>query len=122
MRRVAAWLCLFIALAGPLVSQAKIAYGIALAVSEIGRNVLESSQEVADEDYDGHDLVTIMAHADAGLDDLQALSLPFDLLALVPLPIIFPSDSHAVERWHGQWKWPPPTAQQRCTLLQVFLI
>jgi hypothetical protein len=107
MQRVAIWLCLFVALAGPFVVQAKIAYGIALAVSEIGRDVLESGQEVEDEGYDGRDLVTVVAHADAGLDHLQAQPLPFESLVLVPLRIVSPADSHAVERWHGQWKWPP---------------
>ena len=91
MRRLAAWLCLFIALAGPLVSQAKIAYGIALSRAEVGLNVLESGQEIEDEDYDGRDLVTVVvAHPDAGLDGPLALPLPPGIFAFVPAPIASP--------------------------------
>jgi hypothetical protein len=122
MRRLEAWLCILIALTSPFVSQAKVAYGMALCLSEIGGNVLESSQEVADEDYDGRDLVTVMTHGVVGLDRVQTAAFPFQLPALVPTPIASVSDARTAERWHGPWKWPPPAARQRRALLQIFLI
>ena len=123
MGRRASLLCLILAVAGPLASQAKVAYGLALALSEIGRHVLESTQEVADEDYDGRELVTLAADTGAGLDGLRAPCGAVDSLAPVPIPITTsPSTQREVERWRVPWRWPPPTARQRCTLLQVFLI
>lgn len=122
MRRLSTWLCLFVALAGPLASQAKVAYGIALSRAEVGSSVLESGQEIEDEDYDGRDMVTVVAHPDAGPDGLVVLCLPLVIHSFIPVPIDLPCDSHDAWCRHGGWKWPPPTARQRCALLQTLLI
>ncbi len=122
MRRFVAWLCLIIALAGPLASQARIAYGLLLSRSEIGLNILESGQEVDDEEYDGRDMVAVFAHFDAGPVGSIDLSLPLDLSFLIPAPITSPSESREAGRCQSRWKWPPPTARERCALLQTLLI
>lgn len=121
MRRLMAWLCLFIALAGPLASQARVAHGFILSRAEIGSNVLESGQEIEDEDYDGRDTIAVVAHLDAGPGVGLDLSLPMAIVAIAPTPIAGPVDTHA-DRRPGGWKWPPPTALERCALLQTLLI
>ena len=122
MRRFVAWLCLMIALAGPLASQARIAYGLMLSRSEIGQNVLESGQEVEDEEYDGREMAAVFAHLDSGALGLLDLALPLDLPYLILASITSPSESREVGWRQGRWKWPPPTARQRCALLQTLLI
>ena len=122
MHRFVAWLCLIVALAGPLASQARIAYGLLLSRSELGLNVLESGQEVEDEEYDGRDMVATFAHVDVGPTDRFNLALPFDLLSIIPAPITSPSKFREAGWRQGRWKWPPPTARQRCALLQTLLI
>lgn len=122
MRRPLAWFCLAIALTGPFVVQARVAYGLALAVSEIGCNVLESGQEIEDEAYDGHDLVAVVAHSDVELGCHHALPLSLDVLTVAPSPILASLGLPIDRYWRGHRKWPPPIARQRRALLQVFLI
>lgn len=123
MRRPAAWLCLLIALASPLASQAKAAYGLALWVSEIGRNVLESPQEEEDEAYDGHDLLALTAPVHAGLDaSSYGLTPAFDFLPPGRDSLLFSFDAWLVLRPHGRVYWPPPTLHRRLASLQTFLI
>ncbi len=119
--RPLAWLCLLLALAGPLVSEARVAYGLALSAAEIGRSVIESTQEEADEDYDGQDAVTVIAKAPVGLDSLLTPPAAFDLAASPPSFDLCPPETRLVPPRHGRWSWPPPTAWQRHALLQVFL-
>jgi hypothetical protein len=122
MRRRATWLCLWIALAGPLASEAKLASGLALSLAEIGQNLYESAAEDADEDYNGHELLAVTVNAPPEIDTLTALPRVLDFLTpgfLLDLP---PAASSLVRHRHGQSPWPPPTAQKRHALLQTFLI
>lgn len=122
MRRFVAWLCLIVALAGPFASQARIAYGLLLSRSEIGLNVLESGQEVEDEEYDGRDMVAVFAHFDASPIGLLELALPLDLPSLRSTPIASLCHSRETGWCQSRWKWPPLTARERCALLQTLLI
>ncbi len=122
MRRPLGWLCLMISLTGPFVVQARVAHGLALAISELGQNILESGQEIEDEAYDGRDFISIVAHSSAGIDHLHTVPLSFDLPALTLTPTTAPSNPHAGAYWRGHRKWPPPIAQRRRALLQIFLI
>lgn len=121
MRRATTWLCLLIALASPLLSQAKVAYGFGASLAEIGQTALESAQEVADELDDGHEVITLAASAPVGINSPSAFSPTFDALILLTPSSLLPSAFAAVRERHGQWYWPPPTARQRHALLQVFL-
>jgi hypothetical protein len=122
MRRRATWPCLLIALAGPLVSEARVAYGLASSLAEIGQNLYESAEEDADEDYDGHELVAVTVNAPPEIDALTALPGVFDFLTPGLLRDLPPASSSLVRHRHGQSQWPPPTAQKRHALLQTFLI
>lgn len=121
MRQWTAWLCILIALASPVVSQAKVAYGLALSITELGRNILESTQEEEDEDYDGRDVVALAADAPASLDAVTFLPASLDALPGLPPPVLAPVACPVARLRHGQWRWPPPTAQERHALLQTFL-
>jgi hypothetical protein len=123
MRHPVAWLCLLIALASPLASQAKAAYGLALWLSEIGHNVLESPQEEEDEAYDGHDLLALTASAHVGIDgSSQGLTPAFDLPPPSPNSFLAAFDVGLVLRPHGRVYWPPPTLSRRLASLQTFLL
>ncbi len=124
MRRVLAWLCLILGVAGPFASQARVAYGLMLARSEIGSNVLESGQEVDDEEYDGRDMVSVITASNPGPAGLIDLAFPPLLFSIESLSIISLPESPGAEHITatGRWKWPPLTARQRCALLQTLLI
>jgi hypothetical protein len=122
MRRPVTWLCLSIALAGPLASEARAACGLALSLAEIGQNLYESAEEDAAEDYDGHEFMAITANAQAGIAVFAELPSPLDILTLVPRLELPPSAFHAVRHRHGLWQWPPATAQERHALLQTLLL
>ena len=122
MRRFAAWSCLCIILAGPLVVQARIAYGIALSRSEAGKSNFESDREEADEDFDGHELVGVaLQQGAASADVLLAPDLlpGLALLALPSLPASADLSGAATPR-AGPWRRPPPDASRRHSLLQSF--
>jgi hypothetical protein len=122
MRRQATWLCLGIALAGPLASEARLAYGLAMSLAELGQNLYESAEEDADEDYDGHELLAVTVNAPLEIDPLTALPRAFDFLTPESLHDLPPASSYLVRNRHGQSLWPPPTARTRHALLQTFLI
>ncbi len=119
MRGRLAWLCLFLAATGPFVCQARIAYGVLLARSEIGSTTLESGQEVEDEEYDGRDLAAVLSQSNHDLsgpahDFVNALTLA----TCLPILFIFPRGLDGAGRPRPGWKWPPPTASERAVLLQ----
>jgi hypothetical protein len=121
VRHPRTWLCLLVVLACPLLCQAKLAYGLELSLAEIGRNVLESAQEEAEEDYDGCELVAVGANAPLGIDTLAVFPAAFDFLLPIPSFNLPPSTLNAVRHRHGQWHWPPPTARKRHAMLQTYL-
>lgn len=122
MRRHATWLCLLIALASPLASEARVAYGLGLSLAEIGQNLYESAEEEADEAYDGRAFIAVTPHAPAEIDAVTAWPRAFEFLTSGALLSLLPAESHLMRRRHGQWDWPPPTARKRQALLQTFLI
>lgn len=120
MRRFAAWSCLCLVLAVPFVVQARVAHGIALAISDAGKSLLESGQEAADEEFDGRDLVAVHAPHDIGLDPFLTAHLGLDLPGLaLPSCGRLPDPVVAV-RGVGPWRWPPPDAARRRSLLQSY--
>lgn len=119
-RRIAVLICLFLASAGPMASQARVAYGLAKSLSEVGHNVIEPGQEVEDEAYDGQDIVTMTADVATGLDAPQAL--PFAFGFLTPGLALYSSLEDGPARpLAGRVYWPPPL-RQRLASLQTFLI
>ncbi len=122
MQRLTAWLCLLIVLANPMVTQARVAYGLAKSLSEAGRDVLESSQEDEDEEYDGSDITAVTAANVRGVfDSSLSLSAHFELLAAIPA-LCSSVDLGFVLRSEGRVYRPPPTVRERLASLQSFLI
>ncbi len=120
MRRFTAWSCLCLVFAGPFVVQARVAHGLALAIAVAGKSLCESGQEAADEEFDGRDLVAITAAHDARGDLLLAHHLPLNLSILATPTCGTLSDAIGVERRVGPWRWPPPAAALRQSLLQIY--
>jgi hypothetical protein len=122
MHRLVTTLCLLLALTSPLLSQARVAYGLGLSFAEIGHNSLESSEEGADEAYDAQEGIAITALTAAGAVLSDSVPAALDSFALLPHLNPPPSAFSAVHHRHGLWMWPPQTAARHHALLHVFLI
>lgn len=120
MRLPLAWLCLLLALAGPLLDQSRRAYGFGLSLEELGQNRYESADEEADEDVAG-DALTILAIASPhGLhpSDLRGWD---GVICWGELPLFDHAQVFEVVRYRHASGQDPPTAPQRQASLQIFL-
>ena len=122
MRRWTALICLVLALSGPLLVQAKFADGLAHALSELiaPKIFMEEDQDEA-ETFDGVSLVALPPADHAGLGRSFAPASWFEPPALFHPSAVLPVDPGA--GWDRRWRspWPPPSADRRHALLQVFL-
>jgi hypothetical protein len=124
MPRPLALFCLILALGGPLANQERVADGLSRALADrMGCVVLESSAEDQDEDEASGDLgiVAMKVGADRPND---LLALPFSCvltLDQLPLPSRISGETGATWSRRCLSSWPPPGAERRQSLLQVFL-
>ncbi|WP_422929235.1 hypothetical protein [Singulisphaera sp. PoT] len=111
--------CIAIALAGPMLSQAKLAYGLTLSVAEIGRLLMESAEEQGDEAYDGSEVVALVANPETGLEAPRASTAPFDLTMNPPAASTLLLASEAARPRRERRRW-PPSAPTRQAWLQIY--
>jgi hypothetical protein len=124
MARPVAWLTLILALAGPLASQARVADGLAHALAaRMVFVVLESPAEHQDEHEACDDLGIVAMTADHDRPD-GFLAYPASWVMAPAFLLSFSlSPGHSDAAWPRRWRppWPPPGAERRQALLQVFL-
>ena len=122
MRRRTAHICLILALGGPFLSQASFADGLARAIFEVSaaKIFMEAEHDEA-EALDGLSLVALPTVDQGGLSHSFAPASCLETSSLLSPSDFLPVNSRA--GWDHRWRspWPPPSAERRRALLQVFL-
>ena len=122
MRCRTAQICLILALGGPLLNQASFAAGFARAIFEVSaaKIFMEGDHDEA-EAFDGLSLVTLPTVDQGGLEHSFAPASCLETPSLLDPSDLLPVDSRV--GWDHRWRspWPPPSADRRRALLQVFL-
>lgn len=120
MRFPLAWLCLLIALAGPLMDLSRRAYGFGLSLEEMGQTLYESADEEADEAADRDTLSSLAIATANGAHAFDPLGSS-DFIYWDAVPLGEQVHVFEVARYRLAPGPRPPTSPQRRASLQIFL-